>query len=110
MTRWANQRQRFALREETMLTSIFSLLSVMLPLLIQQPAPAQATLDFEFFKTRVQPILMAKREGNARCVSCHSTGTPMRLQPFATGSATWTEEESRKNFDVIRQEWFREIR
>src|SRR5437762_2573673 len=38
----------------------------------------------------------------ARCVSCHSTGTPMRLQPLAPGSATWSEEESRKNFDVIR--------
>jgi YVTN family beta-propeller protein len=26
----------------------------------------------------------------------------MRLQPLAPGAATWTEEESRKNFDIIR--------
>src|SRR5439155_17863162 len=44
----------------------------------------------------------AKRPGHARCVSCHSTGTPMRLQPIAPGNATWNDEESRKNFDVVR--------
>lgn len=90
-----------------MRTSIFSLLSVMLAMLVQQPAPAPApttgaTLDYEFFKTKVQPIFTTKREGNARCVSCHSTGTPMRLQALAPGNATWTEEESRKNFDVVK--------
>lgn len=82
--------------------SIISLFSVMLAMLVQQPAPAPASLDFDFFKTRVQPIFTTKREGNARCVSCHVTGTPMRLQPLAPGNATWTEEESRKNFDVVR--------
>ena len=78
-----------------------ALLPVITLLLAQQPA-SPSSLDFEFFKTRIQPILMAKREGHARCISCHSAGTPMRLQPLAPGSATWTEEESRKNFDVIR--------
>src|ERR1700675_4397704 len=78
-----------------------ALLPVITLLLAQQPA-APSSVDFEFFKTRIQPILMAKREGHARCISCHSTGTPMRLQPLSPGSATWNEEESRKNFDVIR--------
>jgi YVTN family beta-propeller protein len=71
-------------------------------LLLQQPAPPQTPLDFEFFKTRVQPIFTTKREGHARCVSCHSTGTTMRLEPLAPGSATWNEEQSRKNFDAVR--------
>jgi YVTN family beta-propeller protein len=74
----------------------------MAALLVQQPAPATPTLDYEYFKARVQPIFTTKRPGNARCVSCHSTGTPMRLQPLPPGSATWNEEDSRKNFDVIR--------
>jgi len=82
---------------------LLSLISVMAALLVQQPAPATTTsLDFEFFKARVQPIFTTKRLGNARCVSCHSTGTPMRLQPLPAGSATWSEEDSRKNFDIIR--------
>ena len=38
-----------------------------------------AGLDYEFFKTKVQPIFLAKRSGHARCISCHASGTPMRL-------------------------------
>ncbi len=71
----------------------------------QSPAPttAPAQLDFEFFKTQVQPIFLAKRPGHARCVACHITRDPMRLQPLAPGSAIWDEEQSRKNFEVVRQ-------
>jgi YVTN family beta-propeller protein len=70
----------------------------------QPPAPMTASgqLDFEFFKTQVQPIFVAKRPGHARCVSCHTTGTPMRLQPLSPGSTTWDEKQSRQNFDVVR--------
>jgi hypothetical protein len=69
----------------------------------QQPASSTASLDFEFFKARVQPIFLAKRPGHARCIACHGQGTPLRLQSLAPGSVTWTEEESRKNFEVIRR-------
>src|SRR5688572_10231509 len=62
----------------------------------------QPSLDFDYFKARVQPIFTTKRAGNARCVSCHIEGTPMRLQPLAADAATWTDEAARKNFDVIR--------
>jgi len=71
----------------------------------QSPAPATASeqLDFEYFKSRVQPIFLAKRPEHARCVSCHITSTPMRLQPLSPGSATWDEEQSRLNFEIVRQ-------
>src|ERR1044071_9097348 len=65
-----------------------------------QTAPA---LDYEFFKARVQPIFLAERPGHARCIACHGSGTPMRLQPLAAGRTTWTDEESRKNFDAVRR-------
>ena len=68
----------------------------------QTPASAPA-LDFEFFKTRVQPIFLAERPGHARCIACHGSGTPLRLQPLAEGRTTWTDEESRKNFDAVRR-------
>jgi hypothetical protein len=65
-------------------------------------APAIAPLDFEYFRTKVQPIFLAKREGHTRCVSCHSKGTPMRLQALTPGAASWNEEQSRQNFQVVR--------
>jgi hypothetical protein len=63
--------------------------------------PAASYLDFEFFKTKVQPILLATRERHTRCVTCHSHGTPMRLQELSPGASTWNEEQSRRNFQVV---------
>ena len=88
------------------------LLLIVAALLTQQPAAvalraqgpgqsAASALDFEFFRTRVQPILLARREGHTRCVSCHSKGTPMRLQELSPGATAWNEEQSRKNFQVV---------
>src|SRR6266704_5704380 len=69
---------------------------------VQGPvSPAASALDFEFFKTKVQPIFLAKREGHARCVACHTKGTPMRLQALSPGATTWDDEQSRKNFQVV---------
>src|SRR5438309_4863414 len=67
------------------------------------PAGKSSSLDYEVFKTKVQPIFLAKRAGHARCVTCHSGGTAFRLQPLAPGATTWSEDESRKNFDAVRR-------
>jgi hypothetical protein len=66
-------------------------------------AGQSTSLDFEFFRTKVQPIFLAKRPGHARCIACHASGTPLRLQPLSPGSTGWNEEESRKNFEAIRR-------
>ena len=75
------------------------------PVHAQQPAasPPPVSLDFEYFRTRVQPILLHKRPTLARCYVCHSQGTPLVIQTLSPGRDTWTEEESRKNFEVIRR-------
>ena len=83
--------------------AIVSLALALAGLLGQQAAPASASLDFDFFKAKVQPIFLAKRAGHARCIACHSSGTPLRLQPLSHGSTTWNEEESRKNFEAVRR-------
>ena len=62
-----------------------------------------ASLDYEFFKAKVQPIFLTKRPGHARCISCHGSGTPLRLQPLAPGATNWTDEESQKNFQAIKR-------
>ena len=86
-----------------MLTTVVCWALLLLGPMVQQPSsPATASsLDFEYFKTKVQPIFLAKRPGHARCVSCHAGGTPLRLQPLAKGSTTWSEEDSRKNFEAV---------
>ena len=79
--------------------------ALLLGLFVQQPgsAPSSPTLDFEFFKTRVQPIFLARRPGHARCVACHGQGTTLRLQPLSLGSTSWNDEESRKNFEAVQR-------
>ena len=82
---------------------------MLVAMLGQQPTPSSATstssssLNYEFFKTKVQPIFLFKRPGHARCISCHGSGTPLRLQPLSPGSTTWNDEQSRKNFEVIQR-------
>jgi len=80
-----------------------SIMWVMTGLLAQPPATqASPSLDFEFFQTQVQPIFLASRPGYTRCVVCHSgVGGSTFLQPLADGATTWTDEESRQNFDRI---------
>ena len=70
----------------------------------QQSAAAKApALDYQYFKSKVQPIFLTKRPGHARCIACHGQETtPLDLQPLPAGRTTWTEEESRKNFEAVR--------
>jgi hypothetical protein len=84
-------------------------LVIVLALFIRQtPATtagqAPPTLDYEFFKVRVQPIFLEKRPGHARCYVCHQgTSATSYLQTLSSGASTWNEEQSRKNFDAIRR-------
>ena len=78
--------------------------ALLVGLLGQQPVSSPTptvSLNYEFFRTKVQPIFLAKRPGHARCVSCHSAVTiaVFHLQPLSPGSTTWNEEQSRRNFE-----------
>ena len=67
-------------------------------------AQSADTPDYEFFKTRVQPIFLKKRTGRGRCVFCHGEGGApggFGLEPLAKGSANWTEEQTRKNYQIV---------
>ncbi len=74
------------------------------------PAPAQAptnasaaaSLSFDVYRQDVEPLFLVKRDGSARCVDCHAPGAgTLRLQVLAPGTYSWTEEQSRKNFDAV---------
>jgi hypothetical protein len=58
------------------------------------------TLDYEFFKARVEPIFLKNRPGHARCYACHGlgTGAPQYLVRLSPGAIFWNEEQSGKIF------------
>ena len=66
--------------------------------------PAQSSLDFETYRTRIEPIFLKQRQGGVRCYDCHSVlATRLRLEPLSPGNSAWTTEQSRRNFEVISQ-------
>ncbi len=63
-------------------------------------ADGAQTLDFNYYRAKVEPIFTTKRPTHARCIVCHIGRTSFDLQPLAKG-ATWTEAESRKNYEML---------
>jgi len=73
---------------------------------VSQPATssAAASLSYDFFKTKVEPVFLEKRAGHTRCVVCHTTNNaPFHLVPLSPGAASWNEEQSRQNFELIQR-------
>jgi hypothetical protein len=72
-----------------------------------QPASspaASASLNYEFFKAKVEPVFLAKRPGHTRCVVCHTiNNAPFHLVPLSPGSTSWNEEQSRRNFQLVQK-------
>lgn len=70
-----------------------------------KPQSAESSgLDFEFFKSRVEPIFLKKRPGKARCYVCHEEANhALHLVKLSPGSSFWNDEQSRQNFDVVSQ-------
>ena len=63
---------------------------------------AKPTLDYDFYKGRVEPIFLKKKAGHTRCVVCHSESNNfLKLEPLSPGAKTWTDEQSRKNFETV---------
>jgi hypothetical protein len=59
-------------------------------------------LDYEVFKSRVEPIFLEKREGHVRCYVCHSeNNNGLHLEKLSPGATSWNEEQSRKNFQSV---------
>lgn len=95
------------------------------------PSTASSSLDFEFYRTRVEPIFLERRPGHPRCYSCHkaaqdpqarrpavdpgfvpnagitsgtvavSAASIFHLEWLLPGNTSWTEEQSRRNFEHV---------
>jgi hypothetical protein len=59
-------------------------------------------LDYEVFKSRIEPIFLERREGHVRCYVCHSeNNNAFHLERLSPGASSWNEEQSRKNFQSV---------
>jgi len=66
---------------------------------------AAPQLDYQFFKTKVQPVFLLKRPGHSRCFLCHADPNihaPLKLVPLSPGAATWDEDQTRQNFALVK--------
>lgn len=69
-----------------------------------QSSAGSSALDFDFFKNRVEPIFLKKRPGSARCYVCHEGANhAFHLVKLSPGSSSWSDEQSRQNFEVVSQ-------
>jgi len=59
-------------------------------------------LDYEFFKSRVEPVFLTKRPDHARCYACHvESNNAFHLERLSPDAHAWTEEQSRRNFEMV---------
>ena len=65
-----------------------------------QPKTA-ASLDFQFYRTRVEPIFLKKRPGLVPCYKCHSANNVRFLERLPSGRPAFTAEASRRNFETV---------
>ena len=77
---------------------------------VQLATDAQQPLDFEFYRTNIEPIFTTPRggftAGSVACAACHTwqATTPLKLESLETdanGGVFWTEEQSRRNFEIV---------
>jgi hypothetical protein len=87
-----------AARHTATIAAAIVLVAAATPHLTSRAAPV---LDYDFFKTRVQAVFLEKRPTHTRCVVCHAeANNGFRLERLSPGATVWSEEQSRKNFEM----------
>jgi hypothetical protein len=82
--------------------SIVAVLAVIAVSSSMTPAKTPPKLDYEYFKSRVEPVFLTKRPDHARCYVCHAeSNNAFHLERLAPGARDWTEEQSRRNFETV---------
>jgi hypothetical protein len=65
-------------------------------------AAADVALDYDVYKSRVEPIFLKKRAAHGRCYVCHAdSNNAFRLQKLSPGATAWSEEQSQRNFQSV---------
>ena len=65
-------------------------------------AQSKPTLDYGFYKAKIEPIFLEKKPGHTRCVVCHAeSNNNFNLQKLDPGAGRWTDAQSQRNFEMI---------
>jgi hypothetical protein len=81
-----------------MVAAVLAALAVSNSIAAAQTAP---TLDYGFFKNRVEPVFLTKRADHARCYVCHvESNNAFHLERLSPEARAWTDEQSRRNFEM----------
>jgi YVTN family beta-propeller protein len=68
----------------------------------QSDSRTSSSPDFKTYRTQIEPVFLKMRQGNVRCYDCHSVmNTRLKLQSLTAGDSTWSEDQSRQNFEVV---------
>src|SRR5438105_9194828 len=91
------------MRKSVLAAALIFVAGLVLRLSAQGAPAAAAQLDYDIFKTKIQPIFLTPRpaNGNARCAACHARGAGAYLEPLPPGASMWTDDQSRRNFDRV---------
>jgi hypothetical protein len=63
------------------------------------PAPESA-VDFEFFRSCVQPIFATPLEGQIRCSNCHASGL-IGFAPVPQDDGKWSDQDAKRAFQTV---------
>jgi hypothetical protein len=86
----------------TVLAGIAVLGIVVAPTELFAQPKAKPTLDYDFYKARIEPLFLKKKAGHTRCVVCHSESNNFfKLEPMSSGAKAWNDEQSHKNFETV---------
>ena len=74
---------------------------------IARPTSSSETVgvDFNYYRTTVEPLFLKERPGHARCYGCHVLASrSFHLEPLSAGRMNWTDEQSHRNFQSALQQ------
>lgn len=80
--------------------SLIMVAALLLP--VASAFAADVALDYESYKSRVEPIFMKKRPSHGRCYVCHAeSNNAFRLEKLSPGQKAWSDDQSQSNFQKV---------
>jgi len=78
------------------------MVAITILLLATSAFTAETALDYDMYRSQIEPIFLKKRAGHGMCYNCHAdSNNAFRLQKLSPGSKSWSAEQSQRNFQSV---------